>query len=395
MITELFQIDRSRIKVDQPLQWDVFTAQGKLLLHKGSIILGDSQLERLLEFGMYVNKTEVQRQLHEGARRSFDPFFEFDDLRGWLGRLHLTLMKLVHAPEPGPAPALLADIDQVARRIDVVVSKAPDAALFQIMQMNTTQYAIAHHLQAAALCAMVARSMGWSEERIHNACRAALTMNIGMLDLQTRLASQAAPLTQEQRAVVEAHGARGRILLQAFGVTDPEWLDAVAHHHPERAPAGTAVAPLARLLHHVDIYLAKVTPRAYRCAKNTQAAARELLQDARLDMQFSSSLIKMVGIYPPGTYVKLVNGDSAVVVRRGASAHTPAVCSLQSGARQALGEPVARDTALPKFAVASLLSGATVTVAFDRSKLFRLAAAVHPAPARPVQAEPERAAAVS
>jgi hypothetical protein len=392
MITELFQIDRSRIKVDQPLQWDVFTAQGKLLLHKGSTILGDSQLERLLEFGMYVNKHEVQRQLGEGARRSFDPFFEFDDLRGWLGRLHLSLMKLVHAPEPGPAPTLLADIDQVARRIDVVVSKAPDAALFQIMQMNTTQYAIAHHLQAAALCAMVARSMGWSGERVHNACRAALTMNIGMLDLQTRLASQAAPLTEEQRAAVEAHGARGRNLLQAFGVTDPEWLDAVAHHHPERAPAGTAISPLARLLHHVDVYLAKVTPRAYRCAKNTQAAARELLQDARLDMQISSSLIKMVGIYPPGTYVKLVNGDSAVVVRRGASVHTPAVCSLQSGARQALGEPVARDTALPKFAVASLLSGATVTVAFDRSKLFRLAAAVNPA--RAAQAEPERAAAV-
>src|SRR5450830_1348147 len=385
MNTELYEIDRSRIKVDQPLQWDVFTAQGKLLLHKGSIILGDSQLERLLEFGMYVNKTEVQRQLHEGARRSFDPFFEFDDLRGWLGRLHLALMKLVYAPEPGPAPNLLAEIDQVARRIDLAVCKAPDAALFQIMQMNTTQYAIAHHLQTAALCAMLARSMGWSDERVLNACRTALTMNIGMLDLQTRLASQAAPLTAEQRAVVEAHGARGRCLLQAFGVTDQDWLDAVASHHPERAPAGTPVSPLAQLVHHVDVYL----------AKNTPAAARELLQDARLDRGLTSSLIKMVGIYPPGTYVKLVNGDSAVVVRRGASAHTPAVCSLQSGARQALGEPVARDTALPKFAVASLLSGTTVTVAFDRSKLFRLTAAVNPAPVRPVQAESDRSAALS
>ncbi|TFW31852.1 HD-GYP domain-containing protein [Massilia horti] len=380
MTTQLYEIDPAKIKVNQPLQWDVFSVQGKLLLQKGSIILTEDQRERLLEFGMYVNKADVQKRVSEGARQAFDPFYEWDDLRGWLGRLNLALMKVVNAPVPGPMPNLLAEIDQVAKRIQMAVTKAPDESIFQIMQMETTHYVIAHHLQAAALCAIVARSIGWSEHGVLNACRAALTMNIGMLDLQSTLTSQTTPLTPAQRKIIDEHGAVGRRLLEAIGVVDQEWLCAVEKHHPEREAPGAPIPLLAQLAHHVDIYLAKVTPRAYRSAKNAQVAARELLQDPRLDKGLTSPLIKMIGIYPPGTYVKLANGDSAVVVRRGANAHTPSVCSLVSATGLPLGEPVARDTSQPKYAITSLLSGTKVMVVFDRIKLFRLTSTGNLAP---------------
>jgi hypothetical protein len=81
-------------------------------------------------------------------------------------------------------------------------------------------------------------------------------------------------------------------------------------------------------------------------------------------------LIKIVGIYPPGTYVRLACGEIAVVVRRGASAHTPRVCSLMSTAGMPLGEPVPRDTTLPKFAIDAIVCKGRVMVLVDPGRLF-------------------------
>lgn len=383
MTAQLYEIDPAKVNVNQPLQWDVYSAQGTLLLHKGSVILSDSQRERLLELGMYVDTAAVQKHV-DAPRRAYDPFFEWDDLRGWLGRLNLALMKVAHAPTPGPMPNLLAGIDQVAKRIQTAVARAPDVSIFEIMQMETTHYTIAHHLQAAAMSALVARSMGWGEQSVLNACRVALTMNIGMLDMQTVLSSQATPLTPAQRKVVDGHGALGRRLLEAIGVADQEWLCAVDKHHPEREAPGTPIPPLAKLVNHVDVYLARITPRGYRGARNPQVAARELLQNDHVDKAVISHLIKAVGIYPPGTYVKLANGDCAVVVRRGASAHTPAVCSLVSGVGMPLGEPVARDTSLARYAVTSLVAKGKMMVVFDRARLFAMTRASEPVAVVPV-----------
>lgn len=366
------QIDPAWIRVNHPLKWDVFSVQGRLLLHKGSMIESESQRDRLLEFGMYVNKADVEGRTSEAMRQVYDPIYEWENMRGWLGRLNLALMKVAGTPTPGPMPDLLAEIDQVAKRVQTAVTEAPDISLFEIMQMDTTHYVVSHHLRAAAVCATVARAMQWSDHCVLNACRAALTMNVGMLELQTALSTQAAPLTAAQRQLVDEHGARSRRLLEALGVLDQEWLCAVEKHHPEREAPDTAIPPLARLLQHADIYLAKITPRSYRGARNPQAAARDLLQDPRLDKGLVSLLIKVIGIYPPGMYVKLANGDSAVVVRRGPNAHTPTVCALVSGTGIPLGEPVMRDTALPRYAVSALVPKSQIMVVYDRARLFSL-----------------------
>lgn len=367
MKVQLFEINPGLIKVNQALQWDVFSAQGKLLLHKGSVIQSDSQRDRLLELGMYVNKTDIHKPVAEGARQVYDPFYEWEDLRRRLARLNLAFSHAAH--QPRPSPDLLAELDGVVTRIRTLVLKVPDVAIFEIMQLDTKNYVVAHHLQAAALSMLVAHALGWDEAALLGAGRVALTMNIAMLELQAVLAAQAQPVTPAQRQAIDEHCVRGRQLLEALGVSDLAWLDAVEGHHPQRTP-GTPVSPLAQLVHHVDIYLAKISPRAYRTAKNPYAAARELLQNPEADKNLVSMLIKVVGIYPPGTYVKLANGEVAVVVRRGGHAHTPVVCGLVAATGMPLGEAVARDTAFPKYAVASLTTKPRVV--FEPARLFGL-----------------------
>ena len=368
MHEHLYELDPAQVRINQPLQWDVFSAQGKLLLHKGSVIHSELQRDRLLELGVCVSRAEMPRQKFEAPARVYDPFYEWQDLCGRLMRMNFGFIEAARAP--APAPQLLADLDRIADRVIALVARVPDIAIFEIMQMNMANYTVAHHLQAAALCALLAQKLAWSADAVRNACRAALTMNVAMLDLQTVLSGQQQPVTKAQQEAIRDHGFDGRRLLEALGVGDQAWLQAIEQHHPERLPPGTPVSSLASLVHHVDIYLAKISPRAYRGAKTPQAAARELLQDTRADKDLVSMLIKIVGIYPPGTYVRLACGEIAVVVRRGASAHTPRVYSLTSAVGMPLGEPVPRDTTLSKFAIDSTVGKARVMVLVDPSRLF-------------------------
>lgn len=74
MQAEFFELNPGHVQVNQALQWDVFSAQGRLLLHKGSVIQSESQRDRLLERGVYVNKTDAQKPKLEAQRQVYDPF---------------------------------------------------------------------------------------------------------------------------------------------------------------------------------------------------------------------------------------------------------------------------------------------------------------------------------
>jgi hypothetical protein len=72
--------------------------------------------------------------------------------------------------------------------------------------------------------------------------------------------------------------------------------------------------------------------------------------------------------------VKLANGETAVVVRRGESANTPLVYSLANAQGIAFAEPVRRDTRMDRFKVLAPVARDNVLVRFDRARLFRSAA---------------------
>ena len=65
----------------------------------------------------------------------------------------------------------------------------------------------------------------------------------------------------------------------------------------------------------------------------------------------AGALSAAVGFYPPGTYVSLANGETAVSVRRGSLAHAPMVVSLLRADGLSVMQYIARDTADKAFAV--------------------------------------------
>ena len=90
-----------------------------------------------------------------------------------------------------------------------------------------------------------------------------------------------------------------------------------------------------------------ILPRKYRDGYYVKKALQNIfLQRGKLvDERITQLLIKEIGIYPPGTFVKLTNGDTAIVLRRGTkNANSPIVLSIVTPRGAFFEKPKQRDT---------------------------------------------------
>ncbi len=85
------------------------------------------------------------------------------------------------------------------------------------------------------------------------------------------------------------------------------------------------------------------------------------------------ALIRTLGLYPPGVWVKLQCGEVAMVVRRSAAAKAPVVVSLVSRTGMPVAVPALRNTTLPDYAVTGAVAPAQVRVRPNLDALVKMA----------------------
>lgn len=253
-------------------------------------------------------------------------------------------------------------LERVERAVDDLLDiggRYPDLALYYLVNEkvnNPLQYSALHSVCCALMVVLGAQWLEWSSPEVRGIACAALTMNVAMGELQDQLARQAEAPSPAQRDVIRRHAERGAELLEKAGVSDNLWLQAVLGHHTVHdAPDAEALEPgvrAAELLRRVDVYAARLSTRKTRAALTPAMAARgALLGPSDHPDAMGATLLRVLGLYPPGVYVELVNGEVGVVVERGQRAHTPLVAALQRQEGNVLLVPQARDTALRRFAV--------------------------------------------
>lgn len=349
---------RDLMRPGEPLPFAVLDGSGRLLLAAGQRIVGLAQLQALLERGASVEQPEVERvraERAEAATPTYSPaqrrrtWFDVWEQKIWLLDTQLRAL----AGGQGDAKALSALADEVLGMIDA----QPDAALFVTVRQDHRRfalYALTHALDTATVGVLCARQMAWDPARVQALVRAALTMNASIVPLQAQMAEQTDPPSKRQLDQIRLHPAASAALLRAAGVDDALWLSAVEDHHERDGGSGypqglSAVGPVAQLLRAADVFSAKISPRALRAALSSQTAAHQLLQEEKGPV--ASSLIRSLGVYPPGDYVRLKSGETAIVVRRGAEIRTPQVALLVSAAGKPVHGAPLRDSAQTEFAI--------------------------------------------
>jgi len=109
---------------------------------------------------------------------------------------------------------------------------------------------------------------------------------------------------------------------------------------------------VARLIERADIFAARLSPRVSRWAMPAAMAMRASYfdDDHRVD-EAGSALITSMGVYPPGSFVRLASNEVGVVLRRGRTGTTPRVAAVLNRQGMPIGEIVVRDTTLAAFKI--------------------------------------------
>ncbi|MBH9552144.1 HD-GYP domain-containing protein [Inhella gelatinilytica] len=399
---ELIHLPPNALKPGQRLGFSLRDASGKLLFASGSVLPASDAVRELLERGAYTYAHETEAYQREVTARAntlvhqnatlkdiarVQADFQHDrqkpaavvasDVAQWLdfqSRLHALLK------EPRTED-FLARFEALHTEGQERLQRSPDKALLMLVYdagQELGQYTARHALLCAALCHLAGERMGWPVDRVGALTRAALSMNLSLGLLQDRLTQQREALRPDQMRLLAGHGDRSADLLQQLGVRDDTWLQAVRLHH-DAAPGpleGRAVPEqLARLLQRIDQFAARLSPRAARKAQAGAQAARSIFLDERKQQdEAGAALIKAVGLYPPGSAVRLATGEEGVVVKRGLSATEPLVAALIGKSGNPLYEPVPRDTRLASNAITQSLAPHELRLRVSLEKLLRLAA---------------------
>jgi HD-GYP domain-containing protein (c-di-GMP phosphodiesterase class II) len=344
---------RLRVVIGQPLPFGIRDVAGRLLLAAGQVIHSAEQLEGLLDRGAFVEGSEAQDPVETVAKARVEQ----------LPGLWTASMERMHrALRSQPDGDFHRTLEQASLPVQALLARDPDLAILQVVREEeslSAPYASRHAVHAAIAGQLAAKRLGWDGGAADSLFRAALTMNLSIVELQDQLATQVSLPTPGQRQALRDHPHHSAELLEAAGVRDADWLAAVRTHHEQAGGQGyprglSDVGELAQLLLRADAYTAKFGRRATRQPLLSDQAARQFFQTQQ-GHPYAAAIIKEFGIYPPGSAVRLQSGEVGIVMRRGPSANAPVVAVLLGANGQPLSAPVRRDTIHKAHAVVAAL----------------------------------------
>lgn len=403
----LVTVNLANIRIGHPLPYSLRSADGTLLAQKGFVVESKEMLDEKIGRGvsqLYVDVTESEAYHRAYVGHLFGMVLDDKPLGKIAGsevsRRDLDIDRV--DPDDGPpdwldlqvqANSLLRDSkpDQFNRKLDRFhqllqkhARRNPDGALFGLIYLSATEvnlYSATHAMLVSVMCGLAAREvLGWSPEFEESLCKAALTMNIGMTELQDRLAQQIEPPSAEQRKLIDQHNMRSAMMLEQLGVADPSWLEAVRDHHtksPGRLSTKTDGQRMARLIQRADMFSARLSPRASRVPTSPAAAMQACYFDEERQIdEAGAALIKAVGIYSPGSFVRLTTNEVAVVIHRGANTTTPRVALLVNRDGMPSTGNVIRDTSLREYRIVASVPHRDVRVKINLERFLALTGTV-------------------
>lgn len=363
------KISPSDLYVGQLLPWDVYGTGGGLLARKGHLIANITQLEMLVERGIYEDLSEALAEVR-------DQQSVLRLLNGAQLELEAVLQRIATG-NPGDARRKL---EAIAGLVTEAVTLNADIAVAAILHnQQAMPYGVRHSVDTAVVAQLVAQALKKPEDDIRTMTLAALTMNVGMLGEHDVMQKQAAPLTEHQKQLVRNHPQHGMVLLRQAGIHHEGWLACVLYHHENEdgtgypgARRGPCLPESAKLIALADRYCARISQRKYRKPMAPNAALRDILMEGKttLDSLPAAVLIRELGIYPIGTLVKLQNGEVGVVSRKGLNATAPWVTSVVGPRGAPLDPFLQRDTRNDGHAIREVLLAPQPEVDFRLSQVW-------------------------
>jgi HD-GYP domain-containing protein (c-di-GMP phosphodiesterase class II) len=214
-----------------------------------------------------------------------------------------------------------------------MVSKGSEVLLHLLGDKNE-QGPQFHALNTMTLSMLVGKKAGLSERALADLALAALAHDAGESQIPPQILKNA----QRKKHEEDFYRQHVNFSLQyasESGVFSQEALTTIADHHEAMDGSGwpkgkkdAALSVPARILSMVDRYDILCSPDTTKGVPLMPAEALATMfrnESARLDKSLLSMMIKLLGVYPPGTVVQLSDGALALVIAPGKSSLKPTV----------------------------------------------------------------------
>ncbi|HHQ4449543.1 TPA: HD-GYP domain-containing protein [Aeromonas veronii] len=267
------------------------------------------ELEELIASGPPPFDEKAFRRSMRAADKAFGQ--SMSELRDALGALNLK-------PDEG-----LANTAQIVRNAAFTLSQHEGPLGLHLIRSPHTDILLQHSLNVAFIAMLMARELGMNPIELEETGLAGLIHDIGELKIPSQITQKRGDLSKAEQNFLNMHPQYGFDMLTQLNAFEPK-IRQVAHLHHERLDGsgyplgikGGEIPPLARLIGLVDFYDELLHPRNSGNPAAPSQAISQLykLSQKKFDQNLVKLLIKVLGVYPPGSLVKLSDESIALVL---------------------------------------------------------------------------------
>lgn len=210
-------------------------------------------------------------------------------------------------------------VDELARQFEI-----GDNLLTRLVELGSSDYNDYNHVANVTMLAlMLASAEGVEGEALRRLAVGAVLHDIGKVALPAVVLSKRGKLTAAEQKVIEEHPRIGRKLAERVRPLHPEVRDIIEQHHEyldgsgyPQGLGGEQIGPLVRMVSIANHYDNLCHPQDPSTRLAPKDALAHLYRNfgSRLDRRLVARLVSILGVYPPGTVVRLSDERLARVI---------------------------------------------------------------------------------
>ena len=224
-------------------------------------------------------------------------------------------------------------------------------ALTNICQIRGyNEYVYEHSVNVTILVCALCHIMGYEKDTIIEAGVGAFLHDLGMIWIPENIVNKPDKLSEAESMVIKRHPEYGlEILKDRKGISILSRTIVIQHHERlngkgyPKGLRGDRIHEIGSIAGIADAYDAMTSNRVHRSALTPQQALAFLysVSDKEFPKKITEHFVKLLGVYPVGSFVRLMGGEMGIVVRvRKNKILSPDVLVLFDAGGKKLGPPV-------------------------------------------------------
>lgn len=265
---------------------------------------------------------EQWEQKRSSARRASDYRERHADRMQQYARTARATRQLMRELDSQPANAIRS-ADALVAEMTAAFTADRDIVMNLVTLQGDDQDMYHHSLNVMVLSMLLGAAAGFDAAAMRELALGALLHDIGKVGVPSRILMKTAALTGPEQAVYQQHARYGRDLARRIGDLPPTVMQIIHRHHeyldgsgyPDGL-VGEEIERPVRLVALVNLYDNLCNPPNIADAVIPKTALSIMFTryKDKLDPELLALFIRTLGVYPPGTVVRLSDGNIGMVV---------------------------------------------------------------------------------